>query len=215
MRLPNHLSRGGLGFNMTPMIDVVFLLIIFFLVSSHLARQEVQLDLDLPRAASGLRTPQDEARRIVVNVLPKPQQERRIMVGGRLLEQEWKDGAEAYLGITVAGFPNLFLMYGPNTNLGHNSILFMIECQTRYILQCIERLRRGDADWLDLRPEVLNAWSAKIQSELRDTVWAQTDHSWYKNAAGRITNNWSGTTTRYWWATRKADLADYRLGKRG
>jgi biopolymer transport protein ExbD len=73
---------------MTPMIDVVFLLIIFFLVSSHLARQEVQLELDLPRAASGLRTPRDEARRIVVNVLPEPHAARRIMVGGRLLEAD-------------------------------------------------------------------------------------------------------------------------------
>ncbi len=86
MRLPNHLSRGGLGFNMTPMIDVVFLLIIFFLVSSHLARQEVQLELDLPSAASGLPVPEEEARRIIVNVLPEPQQQRRIMVGGRLLD---------------------------------------------------------------------------------------------------------------------------------
>ncbi len=133
---------------------------------------------------------------------------------GRSLEKEWDEGAQAYLGMSVPGFPNFFMTYGPNTNLGHNSILFMIECQTRYILKCIEHLRRGDVDWLDLRPEVLNAWSARVQNELRETVWAQTDHSWYKNEVGRITNNWSGTTARYWWATRKADLSDYRLGKR-
>jgi cation diffusion facilitator CzcD-associated flavoprotein CzcO len=129
---------------------------------------------------------------------------------GRSLEGEWNDGAQAYLGITVSGFPNFYMTYGPNTNLGHNSIIFMIECQTRYILQCIERLRKGDLAYLDLRPEVQATFNAKIQAELRRTVWAETDHSWYKDEAGRITNNWSGTTTRYWWKTRKLDLGAYR-----
>ena len=104
----------------------------------------------------------------------------------------------------MSGFPNFFMTYGPNTNLGHNSIIFMIECQTRYILQCIERLRKGDLAYLDLRSEVQAAFNEKIQAELQRTVWAETDHSWYKDEAGRITNNWSGTTTRYWWKTRKS-----------
>jgi cation diffusion facilitator CzcD-associated flavoprotein CzcO len=129
---------------------------------------------------------------------------------GRSLEMEWKEGAQAYLGITVSGFPNFFMAYGPNTNLGHNSIIFMIECQTRYILQCIDRLRKGDLAFLDLRPEVQAAFNTKIQAELRRTVWAETDHSWYKDEAGRITNNWSGTTTRFWWKTRKLELSGYR-----
>ena len=85
MRVARNLSPGSLGFNMTPMIDVVFLLIIFFLVSSHLARQEIQLELDLPEAASGRRADEDEVRRVVVNVLPQAQPEGRIMVGGRLM----------------------------------------------------------------------------------------------------------------------------------
>jgi cation diffusion facilitator CzcD-associated flavoprotein CzcO len=129
---------------------------------------------------------------------------------GRSLEQEWKQGAHAYLGMTVSGFPNFYMAYGPNTNLGHNSIIFMIECQTRYIIRCIERLRRGNLAYLDLRPEVQATFNAKIQSELRRTVWAETDHSWYKDEAGRITNNWSGTTTRYWWKTRNLDIGCYR-----
>lgn len=87
MRVPNNLSRGGLGFNMTPMIDVVFLLIIFFLVSSHLARQEVQLELDLPAAVSGRQADEKEGvRRVVVNILPDARDDRRIMVGGQLLD---------------------------------------------------------------------------------------------------------------------------------
>jgi biopolymer transport protein ExbD len=88
MRVPSNLSRAGLGFNMTPMIDVVFLLIIFFLLSSHLAQQEVQLELDLPRAASGQRPEEEEIRRVVINVLPEQHAGKRIMVGGRLMRGE-------------------------------------------------------------------------------------------------------------------------------
>ena len=81
MRVPHHRHRGGVSFNMTPMIDVTFLLIVFFLVSSHLARQEVQLELNLPRARSGQR-PDEAARRIVVNVLPQGE----IRTGGRTVD---------------------------------------------------------------------------------------------------------------------------------
>jgi biopolymer transport protein ExbD len=85
MRTPSNLTRGSVGFNMTPMIDVVFLLIIFFLVSSHLARQETQLELDLPDAASGQRSTEDEVRRVVVNVLAEEEAEGRVQVGGKSL----------------------------------------------------------------------------------------------------------------------------------
>ncbi len=88
MRVPNNLSRGSLGFNMTPMIDVVFLLIIFFLVSSHLAKQEVELELDLPEAGSGQRPGEDDIRRVVVNVLPEQDAAARIVVGGRQIAPE-------------------------------------------------------------------------------------------------------------------------------
>ena len=90
MRVPTNLSRGSLGFNMTPMIDVVFLLIIFFLVSSHLVRQETQLELeelDLPEAGSGQRADESKIRRVVVNVLPDQQSGGRIMVGGRQIRR--------------------------------------------------------------------------------------------------------------------------------
>ncbi len=87
MRVPNNLSRGSLSFNMTPMIDVVFLLIIFFLVSSHLARQEVQMEMDLPEATTGQDTEEDDGtRRVVVNVLSEDRPEGQLMVGGRLMQ---------------------------------------------------------------------------------------------------------------------------------
>jgi cation diffusion facilitator CzcD-associated flavoprotein CzcO len=130
-------------------------------------------------------------------------------LSGRRLRDAWKDGARAYLGISLAGFPNFFMMYGPNTNLGHNSIIFMIECQSRYILGCIRALRERGLAWLDLRRDVQDAFDAKMQRDLARTVWNDTDHSWYKDAAGRITNNWSGSTIRYWWSTRAVDLRHY------
>ena len=83
MRVPSNLSRREVGFNMTPMIDVVFLLIVFFLVSSHLAQQEVQTELDLPTARSGNRPGEDPMRRIVVNVLPEVGPDGRFMVSGK------------------------------------------------------------------------------------------------------------------------------------
>ncbi len=131
-------------------------------------------------------------------------------LGGRLLQDEWGDGAHAYLGISVAGFPNFFMTYGPNTNLGHNSIIFMIECQSRYILGCLEAMRARELAWIDLRPEVQEDFNLQLQEELASTVWSQTGKSWYKTDSGRITNNWSGTTLRYWWRTRRPALRCYR-----
>ena len=128
---------------------------------------------------------------------------------GRSLRDDWKDEPVAYLGMTVSGFPNFFMMYGPNTNLGHNSIIFMIECQANYIVAAIKEMFEEQIGTIDLRPEVMKAYNEKIQQELAGSVWATTDRSWYKNEAGRITNNWSGSTIRYWWLTRRVDLSVY------
>ncbi len=132
--------------------------------------------------------------------------------GGKTLSDVWRNGAEAYLGLTVTDFPNFFMMYGPNTNLGHNSIIFMIECQTAYIMDCLRRMDEEELSSLDLRPEVMERFNAKIQGELEQTVFAQAERSWYKTAAGKITNNWSTTTIRYWLQTRRVNLADYSVG---
>jgi cation diffusion facilitator CzcD-associated flavoprotein CzcO len=135
-------------------------------------------------------------------------------LGGRSLADEWADGARAYRGMTVAGFPNFFMMYGPNTNLGHNSIIFMIESQTRYILGGIRTLVARDLTYLDVEPEAMRVYDEGVQAELAHTVWAATGKSWYKTEAGRITNNWSGSTLRYWWSTRRFDREHYRAQPR-
>jgi cation diffusion facilitator CzcD-associated flavoprotein CzcO len=128
---------------------------------------------------------------------------------GVTLDHTWRDGAAAYLGISVAGFPNLFLLYGPNTGLGHNSMLFMLECQTRYILGALSAMRERGLRSLDVRPEVQSAYDAELQRDLSGTVWAAVEKSWYKNDRGRITNNWPYSTAQYWMRTRRFDLRRY------
>ncbi len=128
---------------------------------------------------------------------------------GQTLEDTWRDGAEAYLGITVAGFPNFFMMYGPNTNLGHNSILFMLECQSDYILDMVAKVVRQGAKTVNLRADVMRAYNQRVQNELGKTVWAQIAASWYKTASGRITNNWYGPTWLYWVKTRRVAWSSY------
>jgi cation diffusion facilitator CzcD-associated flavoprotein CzcO len=130
--------------------------------------------------------------------------------GGRSLSERWSQGAEAYLGITVDGFPNLFLCYGPNTNLGGNSIIYMIECQVEYIRQCVGKLHEKQVQAMEVRAEVLTNYNVSLQRELVDTVW-NSCRSWYQTKDGRITNNWPGTNIRYHDETAHPDLDDYIL----
>ncbi len=123
---------------------------------------------------------------------------------GVRLGDVWCDGAEAYLGTAVAGFPNLFLLYGPNTNLGHNSIVFMVEAQVGWVMRCIEELFRRDAGWLDVRRDAMDAYNRDLQARMLDTVWQAGCHSWYKTASGKVTNNWPRFTFQYWMEMRKA-----------
>ena len=125
-------------------------------------------------------------------------------LGGKSLNDAWRQGAEAHLGIAVSGFPNFFMTYGPNTNLGHNSIIFMIEAQVRYILQCIEALNRRGVKYLNVRPEAQSDFNAGLQKSLDErSIWATECASWYKNSAGKVVNNWKGTTLEYWFRTRR------------
>jgi len=133
---------------------------------------------------------------------------------GRKLHDDWADGAEAHLGIAVPGYPNLFLVYGPNTNLGHNSILFMIEAQVRWVMQALTQLRTHDLAWVEVDPAAMRRYSAQIDRDLSTTVWGQSCRSWYKTASGRVTNNWPATATGYWRRTRRLDPTDLRRGTR-
>ncbi len=128
---------------------------------------------------------------------------------GVSLNQAWRDGAEAYLGITVHGFPNLFMLYGPNTNLGHNSIVFMLERQFGYILQALDALRERGLQWVEVRAETQGRFNRWVQDSIRKTVWEDGCTSWYKTDSGKNTNNWPGFTLAYRWRTRHFEIGDY------
>jgi cation diffusion facilitator CzcD-associated flavoprotein CzcO/acetyl esterase/lipase len=131
-------------------------------------------------------------------------------LGGNDLNETWGTDANAYLGMTVAGFPNLFIMYGPNTNLGSGSIIYQLESQMNYILDAIRALQRRGG-WLSVRPEVQAAFDREMQSRLSTSVWQTGCHNWYVNEDGRNTNNWPGFTLEYRRRTRRLDLTDYEL----
>jgi len=132
-------------------------------------------------------------------------------LGGRRLAEAWRDGAQAYLGMTVAGFPNFFVLYGPNTNLGGNSILYMLEGQIGYVRGALQALAADRLAWLDVRPDVQDAFCSWVQSASRTSVWESGCHSWYTTAGGRNTNNWPDHTFRYRSRVRRFDLAAYRI----
>ncbi|MFU8764371.1 MAG: flavin-containing monooxygenase [Haliea sp.] len=131
--------------------------------------------------------------------------------GGRSLAEAWADGAEAYRGVCVAGFPNLFMLYGPNTNLGGNSIIFMVERQVNYVAACIDKLLAHGLHALEANPAVMRAYNDHLQGDLAGTVWVANCDSWYKNAAGKVVNNWPRSTLYYWWHMRSPDFADFDM----
>lgn len=128
---------------------------------------------------------------------------------GRDLRSEWARGARAYLGVTVSGFPNFFILYGPNTNLGHNSILVMIEAQVGYVLDLMHKMQARGLRHADVKRAVLDDYNRALQADLAKSVWSTIGASWYKLADGTITNNWPHSTIRYRRLLREARLEDY------
>lgn len=115
-----------------------------------------------------------------------------------LCSEAWQDEPEAFLGITVPDFPNAFLLLGPNTGLGHNSVVWMIEVQIAYILRLLTTMRDRKLRELSVKPDVHAAYQSGIQRELADSVWSSTNcSSWYQNAAGKIFALWPGSTMSY------------------
>ncbi|WP_020661990.1 flavin-containing monooxygenase [Amycolatopsis benzoatilytica] len=127
---------------------------------------------------------------------------------GQPLSEAWRGGARAYLGLTVPGFPNLFCMYGPNTNLGAGSIIYMIERQARYLRQAVEHLARPGVASLEVRAEVEERYDREVQARLGHSVWSGCT-SWYRQENGRVSTNWPGLVVEYDRRTRVLDPADY------
>lgn len=137
--------------------------------------------------------------------------------GGARLADRWREGAQAYLGTTIAGFPNLFTMTGPNTGLGHNSMIAMIESQARYALQALRTLRAHELASLECRRERQDAFNAWLTRRMAKMVWASGCKSWYLDEHGKNTTLWPGLATAFRARTRRLRLADYvlRVGERG
>lgn len=127
------------------------------------------------------------------------------------LKQAWKDGAESYYGISTKGFPNLFQLLGPNTVLGHNSVVFMIESQVNYILQLIQKVEQTRCKSIVVKDEVQDQFNQRIQEQFDGTVWQSGCVSWYQQKGGKNFSLWPGYTWKYWLETRKAEISDYRL----
>ncbi len=127
---------------------------------------------------------------------------------GQSLQDAWSDGPHAYHGVATPGFPNMFLLYGPNTNLGHSSIVFMLECQFRYITQCLAHIAAADLASMEVRADASDVYNSGLQAKLGRTVWAAGCGSWY-GQGGKITANWSGSTTAFWAQMRRVRLGDF------
>ncbi len=129
---------------------------------------------------------------------------------GADLNTAWRDGARAYLGCTVPGFPNLFFVAGPNTGLGHNSMVFMIESQVRYIVDGLKRMERAGLVTVDPKWDVVERFNTELQQRMQGTVWATGGcKSWYQTKSGLITTLWPASTLEFRRRTRQFRLADY------
>jgi hypothetical protein len=136
----------------------------------------------------------------------------RRVVGrdGRSLHDTWDGSPQAYKGTAVPGYPNLFLLLGPNTGLGHNSIVYMIEAQIAYVMDAVRTMRKQGAHALGVRPEAFRSWNDALQRRLPPTVWNSGGcSSWYIDKNGLNTTIWPDFTWRFRQLTRKFDVAAY------
>lgn len=134
---------------------------------------------------------------------------------GQDLRDVWRRGAQAYKGTTVAGFPNQFFLVGPNTGLGHSSMIHVIESQIAYVLQGVRALSGKGIAFLNVWPDVQAAYNRKLARRMKRTVWSTGGcQSWYQTAGGRNTTLWPGFTFEFRWQTRRLRLAEYQIERR-
>ncbi len=140
----------------------------------------------------------------------------RMAITGRgsvQLTDAWRDGMSAYLGTTVTGFPNMFVMAGPNTGLGHNSQIVMIEAQARHVVDCVRAVRRTGSRSIEVRAETQDRFNDWVGERMTGTVWQSGGcRSWCQDPrTGRNTLLWPDTTVAFLRRTRRLDPADFTL----
>ncbi len=122
---------------------------------------------------------------------------------GHQIMQDWKDGAQSYYGTMTSGFPNMFQLVGPNTALGHNSIIYMIESQVNLIISCMQEMKKRGAKYFDVKIDEQNKLNAEIQGRMKNTVWTSGCQSWYQQADGTNFTIWPSSTIEFRSRTRK------------
>ncbi len=135
---------------------------------------------------------------------------------GRRLRDIWgEDDPRAYLGIAMPGFPNFFVLYGPNTNLGHGgSVIFHTECQVRYAMKCLRELVEGEHGSMEVLESVHDDYNEAVDAAHRRMVWSHPGMgNWYKNAAGRVVTNSPWRLVDYWRMTAELDRTDFRFAR--
>jgi cation diffusion facilitator CzcD-associated flavoprotein CzcO len=130
---------------------------------------------------------------------------------GVTLAEAWAGRMRARLGLAVPGFPNMFLLAGPNTGLGHNSLVFMLEAQIGHILRCLRLRRSAGAREIEVRAEAEAGFTARLDARMARTVWLSGCRSWYLDRQGRNTTLWPGFSIGYWWRARRVSRRDYAL----
>jgi len=135
-----------------------------------------------------------------------------IGVGGRRLHETWKDGAEAYLGLSVPGYPNFFMLYGPNTN-GMTSIIFVLEAQVHFIMGAIRAMRRLNLAALDVRPRTFARYNEDIQSRMDASVWTAGCTNYFRAPSGKVVTQLPYSSARYWARTRIFPIWSYRASR--
>ena len=165
-----------------------------------LTRDGVHHEVDAIVLATGFQASEDLSRYAVKGL------------GGLDLNEAWRNGAEAYLGTTVTGFPNMFLVVGPNTGLGHSSMILMIEAQVEYIMQALKMINAKKAKYIDVKKEAQKEYNEKLQQDLSNTVWQSGGcNSWYQTRDGKNVTLWPGFTFTFMKKTKHFEPEKYEI----
>ncbi len=194
--LPSNRWYPALG---KPNVDLVASPVIEVRESSVIGEDGVEREVDAIVFGTGFHVTDIPAAKVVTGR------------DGRTLEDVWGDSPNAYLGTNVAGFPNLFFLLGPNTGLGHNSMVYMAESQIAYVMGALRAMRERGAAAVDVREDVQAAYNAEVDDRMGDTVWSSGCASWYIDETGRNSTLWPDWTWRFRQRTARFDAERYEL----
>jgi cyclohexanone monooxygenase len=130
---------------------------------------------------------------------------------GTTLREAWRGGPHAYLGMAVPGLPNFFMLYGPNTNVGSNSVIFMLEAQARYIVRALKYMRHKGKSYVAVRPSAMAEFVAKIDRWMVGTVWTTQCSNYFRAPNGRVVTQWPRSARNFWEMTRRFKPADFNF----